>query len=135
MQKLRGDSMTNKYAKESASKIVENMLVPDSLIEQVADFDPIMCVESVLENHFPPLLRFVLGHQGPEDEFISEVQKMGSAMFSEVVADLQNGFEKWEDVEAFLKANVHELLTVASDPAQAGLITMFGVPAIMKFLI
>jgi len=56
-------------------------------------------------------------------------------MCTAIVAKLVSGFESFADVESFLKKNVDELLTVASEPAKAAMTCMVGTPKIMKFLV
>jgi hypothetical protein len=52
-----------------------------------------------------------------------------------MVIELEDGFGNFDDVKKFVKANVDEMLTVASEPKNAPLTVMMGSPAIVNFFV
>lgn len=49
LKKLMGSRTTKQFAKECVTQISECLLVPDSLIDQVGDFDPIESCSEILD--------------------------------------------------------------------------------------
>lgn len=56
-------------------------------------------------------------------------------LVSVMVIELESGFGNFDDVKKFVKANVDEMLTVASEPKNAKLTVMLGSPAIVNFFV
>ena len=62
------------------------------------------------------------------------MKALAEKFVTELIDELEGGFENgFDDVLAFVKPNITQLLKVASEPKQANLVTMFGVPPIMNF--
>lgn len=49
LKKLKGARQTNQFAKDCVCFLAESLIVPDSLIEQVGDFDPIESCQELLD--------------------------------------------------------------------------------------
>jgi len=58
-------------------------------------------------------------------------EKLIFSLIDELEGGFQNGFD---DLLEFMKSNITQLLKVASEPKQANLVTMFGLPPIMNFI-
>jgi hypothetical protein len=53
---------------------------------------------------------------------------------SVLVIELEEGFQDFKHVEVFMKHNISHLMTIASEPKNAKLTVMLGVPPIMTFV-
>ena len=63
------------------------------------------------------------------------MKKLAEKFVAELIDELEGGFQNgFDDVLAFAKPNITQLLKVASEPKQANLVSMFGVPPIMNFI-
>ena len=63
------------------------------------------------------------------------IKTLAEKFVAQLIDELEGGFQNgFDDVLAFAKPNITQLLKIAAEPKQASLITMFGVPPIMNFI-
>lgn len=105
--------------------------MPDELISE--EFFAIDCVQEIIEKHLPPLMQSVLTFQGNDTNFAESIKDHVTNLVSVLVIELESGFGNFADASKFVKANVDEFLTVASEPKNAKLTVMLGSPAIVSF--
>ena len=83
--------------------------------------------------HVPKLLNSALAFRGDDAAFAELMKERVTDLVSVLVIELESGFGNYADAQKFVKANVDELLTVASEPKNAKLTVMMGSPAIVGF--
>jgi len=82
--------------KDGKDRIVENMDVPESLIEAMGEFDPIQCCINVLNKH---LFKIFMGANGTglsDEDFIKLMTTNVQNMLTDLIGNLVEGFDTWE---------------------------------------
>lgn len=107
------------------------MITPDDLISD--EFFPTDCALSIMEEHLPRTMNYIHTFSGSDEQFAEDMKDLVTDLVTVLVIELESGFGNFADVQKFVKANVDELLTEASEPKNAKLTVMLGSPAIVGF--
>ena len=131
LKSMIGSQNPAKFSQESCEKIHDMMITPDDLISD--EFFPTDCVLSIMEEHLPRMMNYIQTFSGSDEQFAEAMKDMVTDLVTVLVIELESGFGNFADVQKFVKANVDELLTEASEPKNAKLTVMLGSPAIVGF--
>lgn len=126
-----GSQNAANFLKKAIDDISSMMIIPDELISD--EFFPTDCAQDIMQEHLPVMLQYVSTFSGSDEEFAAKVKDAVTNFVTILVIELESGFGNFTDVQKFVKANVDELLTVASEPKNAKLTVMLGSPAIVGF--
>lgn len=125
----------NSFHADCVSKLSDVVVIPDELISKIEEFDPSILLVDTVEQHLPRILQAITDFRGDDKQFASEMEQLITNLVSVLVIDLEEGFGNFEDAKTFVKANITEMLTVASEPKNAKLTVMLGVNPILNFFV
>lgn len=131
LKSLVGDKNPTVFYKEACDAIENVLITPEDLISE--DFFPTDYVTEVTKEHLPRIMNYILNFQGSDEEFVEAMKQKVTNFVTVMVIELESGFGNSADVQKFVKVNVDEMLTVASEPKNAKLTCMLGSPAIVGF--
>jgi hypothetical protein len=132
-QSLVGTKNPNVFYKEACDLLENVLIIPDELISE--DFFPNDYTIEVIKEHAPRIMNYILNFEGSDEEFAEAMKLKVTNFVTVMVIELETGFGNFADVKKFVKANVDEMLTVASEPKNAKLTVMLGSPAIVNFFV
>lgn len=133
---LIGNQSRAEFRSEQFARLQPVLFVPDEVKESVfEEFDPVLCAMDVIETNVSRIFDSILDFDGDDTQFQEMMKKGAEKLIVDLIDELEGGFQNgFDDLLAFFKPNLTQLLKVASEPKQANLVTMFGVPPIMNFI-
>lgn len=112
------------------------LVVPDILKNTIHEgFDPSLVLDDLITVSLPNFVDLILDFKGDDNAFVNMLKgKMGTTIAS-WIDELEEGFVNGPDnVIAFLKENVAEILKASCEPSKKMIVNMMGVPPVMKFI-
>lgn len=141
MTNWMGKRSFNQVNKDIMQSLGETLLLPDELkeVQIYGELDPVsflmQLLEADLHDEMMNVITVIPKFQGSDEEF-GEMMKNNVTIFvTAVLRELNDGFEDdFAKVQAFMKANISNMLEKASEPKNAKLTSMLGTPNIMNFV-
>lgn len=136
LTQMIGNQSRAQFCTEQFARLQPVLFVPEEVKESVfEEFDPVLCVMDVIETNVRQIFYSILDFEGDDSGFQEMMKKAAEKLIVDLIDELEGGFQNgFDDFLAFAKPNLTQLLKVASEPKQANLVTMFGVPPIMNFI-
>lgn len=69
LKKLIGSKSHSQFAEHSVQATCDHLVVPDSLIEQVGEFDPVDLCQNIMNNNMLTIVQTAVNHQGTDAQF------------------------------------------------------------------
>ena len=115
---LIGNQSRAEFRSEQFARLQPVLFVPAEVKESVfEEFDPVLCAMDVIETNVSRIFDSILDFDGDDTQFQEMMKKGAEKLIVDLIDELEGGFQNgFDDLLAFFKPNLTQLLKVASEP-------------------